>query len=55
MAGPVKVVSSWSTLVGNFNTSALEFYKLVEAGVAKRQVPNVEFARKDIKEGGIPS
>ncbi len=53
--GPVRVISNWSTLIEGFNTSALEFYKLVEEGVAKRQVPNVEFARKDIREGGILS
>lgn len=53
MSESAKVVSSWSTLVENFNTSALEFYKLVEANAQKRQPPDIKYSRKNLSESHI--
>lgn len=51
----VEAKSHWQTVVENFNTSTLDFYKTVEEAVAKRQLPDVSFERTDMKEGGILS
>lgn len=51
----VEVKSHWQTVVENFNTSTLDFYKTVEEAVAKRQLPEVTFERTDMKEGGVLS
>lgn len=53
MTDAVKVVSQWASLVQGFNTSALDFYKLVEARVSERQAPDLSFARKNFKEGHV--
>jgi hypothetical protein len=55
MLRSIEVKSHWQTIVENFNTSTLDFYKTVEEAVAKRQLPDVTFARTDMKEGGLLS
>ena len=55
MLRSVEVKSHWQTVVANFNTSTLDFYKTVEAAVSKRQLPDVTFDRADLKQGGIVS
>jgi hypothetical protein len=47
------VVANCSTLVERYNTSALEFYQLVEANVQKRQAPDIKFSRKNLSESHI--
>ena len=49
------VISHWSHLVDDFDTSALDFYSAVETAVEAREVPNAEFSRVQFKEGGIAS
>jgi len=51
----VEAKSHWQTVVENFNTSTLDFYKTVEEAVARRQLPDVTVERTDLKEGGILS
>lgn len=53
MTEGVKVVSQWASLVEDFNTSALDFYTLVEGRVNRRQAPDLKFARKNLSEGSI--
>jgi hypothetical protein len=53
MSESQKVVSSWSTLVENFNTSALDFYNAVETNVLKRQAPDIKYTRKNLSESHI--
>jgi hypothetical protein len=37
MLRSIEVKSHWQTVVENFNTSTLDFYKTVEEAIAKRQ------------------
>lgn len=53
MSESLKIVSQWSTLVENFNTSAIEFYSLVEANAQKRQAPDIKYSRKNLSESHI--
>lgn len=43
----------WSTLVENFETSALDFYKAVEATLASRRIPKLKMRRINFGEGGV--
>lgn len=47
------VVSHWHTLVDDFNTSSLDFYKVVGEAVNAREVPEVTFDRVLYREGGF--
>jgi hypothetical protein len=49
------VHSHWHTLVENFSTSSLDFYNLVEAGVRKREIPNLLISRVEYYESGVLS
>lgn len=55
MLRSVEAKSHSQTVVENFNTSALDFYKTVEEAVAKRQIPEVTLERTDLHEGGVLS
>jgi len=46
------VLSHWSTLIENFQSSPQEFYATVEAAIAKRKLPNVSVSRVSGREGG---
>lgn len=52
-AGPV--LSHWSTLIEEFNTSALDFYAAVEAAIARREIPDVKTSRVEHHESGLLS
>lgn len=52
-SGPV--ISHWYTLLDDFRTSPLDFYKAIEAGLAGREVPDIRFERVVWKEGGALS
>lgn len=54
-AAPDAVLSHWSTLIENFNTSSLGFYQAVEAALARREVPKAEHSRVEYKEAGLLS
>ena len=49
------VISHWHVLIDNFNTSAQEFYKSVEAAIRERELPDITFSRHDFIEGGLLS
>jgi hypothetical protein len=53
MTEGVRVVSQWASLLENFNTSALDFYTLVEARVTAREAPDLKLGRKNLSEGSI--
>jgi hypothetical protein len=52
---PDTVLSHWSTLVENFQTSPLGFYQAVEIALKRRNIPETENIRVDYKEGGLLS
>ena len=49
------VISQWSQLFENFQSSPQEFYKSFEAAVGSRSVPQIESSRVAHKEGGLAS
>lgn len=53
MAVKTDILAHWYTLLGDMQASGLEFYKSVEANVAKRQVPDAKSSRVEFKEGGV--
>jgi len=48
-----RAISHWHTLLDDFQTSALEFYKSVEAELARREVPSSRTDRVLHREGGV--
>src|SRR5687767_10764762 len=49
------VLSHWSKLFENFQTSPRPFYDSVEAAIARREIPDVALERIEYKEGGLIS
>ncbi len=49
------VISHWCHLVEDFNTSALDFYGVVETALAQRGIPNSKTSRVEWKEGSVLS
>lgn len=45
MASTSEVISHWSTLIENFNTSPQMFYQAVTQAIEKRQIPNAKIDR----------
>ncbi len=54
-AAPESVVSHWSTLIENFQASPQAFYKAIEEGLARRQVPETTNSRITYKQSGFLS
>jgi hypothetical protein len=50
-----EVVGHWHTLIEGFATSPLDFYKLVKASIAKRQIPALSIYSIEWKESGLGS
>jgi len=50
-----QVVGHWHTLIEGFSTSSLDFYGLVKAGIALRQIPDLTITQVEWKEGGLGS
>lgn len=48
-------LSHWHKPYEGFQTSAMEFYALVEAALLRRQIPYVSVSRVDLHEGGALS
>lgn len=48
-------LSHWQKPVDGFQTSALEFYSAVEAGLKERSIPGIKFSRVKFKETGVAS
>ncbi|HEY4360351.1 MAG TPA: hypothetical protein VGN17_05265 [Bryobacteraceae bacterium] len=55
MAKQANVISHWSQLIENFQTSSLDFYTSVERAVGTRAVPEIHWSRVEHKEGGLAS
>ncbi len=49
------VLSRWHALFEDFSTSTQDFYRAVEAAVARRNLPDLEVSRVLFKEAGIAS
>jgi hypothetical protein len=50
-----QVVSHWHTQIEGFSTSALDFYELVNAGIARREIPDLKISQVEWKESGLGS
>jgi len=55
MAKPANVISHWSQLIENFQSSPQDFYKAFETAVTARSVPELHSVRVEHKEGGLAS
>jgi hypothetical protein len=49
------VVSHWHKIYGNFFTSPLDFYAMVEQAIAQWDLPDIRISRVTWKEGGLLS
>ena len=50
-----QVEGHWHSLIEGFATSSLDFYDLVKAGIAKRQIPDLKISQVEWKESGLGS
>ncbi len=50
-----QVEGHWHSLIEGFATSSLDFYELVKAGIAKRQIPDLKISTVEWKESGLGS
>jgi hypothetical protein len=50
-----QVEGHWQTLIEGFSTSSQDFYTLVEANLARRELPDLKVSRVEWKEGGFGS
>jgi hypothetical protein len=49
------VEGHWHSHVEGFSTSALDFYGLVKAGIARRKIPDLQISEVEWQEGGLGS
>jgi hypothetical protein len=50
-----QVEGNWHSLIEGFATSSLDFYELVKAGIAKREIPDLKISQVEWKQGGLGS
>jgi hypothetical protein len=50
-----QVEGHWHSLIEGFATSSLDFYELVKAGIARRQIPDLKISQVEWKESGLGS
>src|ERR1700719_3921877 len=50
-----QVEGHWHTLFEGFATSSLDFYELVKAGIARREIPDLKISQVEWKESGLGS
>jgi hypothetical protein len=50
-----QVVGHWHSLIDGFSTSSLDFYALVKAGIARREIPDLQIYPVEWQEGGVGS
>jgi hypothetical protein len=50
-----QVEGHWHTTFEGFSTSALDFYELVKAGIARREIPDLKISQVEWKESGLGS
>jgi hypothetical protein len=50
-----EVEGHWHTHIEGFSTSALDFYSLVQAGIARRKIPDLKITQVEWHESGLGS
>src|ERR1700676_1668939 len=50
-----EVEGHWHSLIEGFATSSLDFYELVKAGIARREIPDLKISSVEWKESGLGS
>jgi hypothetical protein len=50
-----EVLGHWHSLIDGFSTSTLDFYGLVKAGIARREIPDLAISEVEWREGGLGS
>ncbi len=53
--GKPQVEGHWHSLIEGFSTSTLDFYELVKAGIARREIPNLKISQVEWKQSGLGS
>lgn len=53
--GKPQVEGHWHSLIEGFSTSSLDFYELVKAGIARREIPDLKISQVEWKESGLGS
>ncbi|HVT56774.1 MAG TPA: hypothetical protein VHR45_00095 [Thermoanaerobaculia bacterium] len=53
--GKPQVEGHWHSLIEDFATSSLDFYELVKAGIARREIPDLKISQVEWKESGLGS
>ena len=48
-----QVEGHWHSLIEGFSTSSLDFYELVKAGLARREIPDLKISQVEWKQGGL--
>ncbi len=51
--GKPQVEGHWHSLIEGFATSSLDFYELVKAGIARREIPDLKISQVEWKQGGL--
>jgi hypothetical protein len=51
--GKPQVEGHWHSLIEGFSTSSLDFYELVKAGIARREIPDLKISQVEWKQGGL--
>ncbi|QQS40001.1 MAG: hypothetical protein IPM63_11580 [Acidobacteriota bacterium] len=55
MSSTTEVLSNWSTLIENFQTSPQQFYSVLTSALQKRQMPNARIDRVSFRESHLLS
>ncbi len=50
-----QVEGHWHSLIESFSTSSLDFYELVKANIARREIPDLKISEVEWKQGGLGS
>ena len=51
--GKPQVEGHWHSLIEGFSTSTLDFYELVKAGLARREIPDLKISQVEWRQGGL--
>jgi hypothetical protein len=51
--GKPQVEGHWHSLIEGFSTSSLDFYELVKAGIARRDIPDLKISQVEWNQGGL--
>jgi hypothetical protein len=51
--GKPQVEGHWHSLIEDFSTSSLDFYELVKASIARREIPDLGISQVEWKQGGL--